>query len=229
LPFSVLLALCDLARCDWLCQHSIDTRRLRTVVDKNLEPESGMTDDLDAAALQQEDNGRGAVYWGTPFESMCCNFPYWTGDHRSVHRGTDWYDSERSYFNSEIGSIIKGDHRFTVLMPLPPEGPVEHQVILFRVDGRDFSDREQLLLNLVRPHVAELFREQRRRRLTAGLTARQVQLVQLAAQGLTNRQIARRLDRSEGTVRTHMENIFQRLGVTSRAAAVARLSEARSP
>jgi DNA-binding NarL/FixJ family response regulator len=42
------------------------------------------------------------------------------------------------------------------------------------------------------------------------------------AAGLTNRQIARHVGLSEHTVRKHIENIFERLQVTSRTAAVAR-------
>jgi DNA-binding CsgD family transcriptional regulator len=44
----------------------------------------------------------------------------------------------------------------------------------------------------------------------------------LLAVGHTNAQIARRLDVSEGTVRTHLENIYRRLGVSSRSAAITR-------
>jgi len=42
------------------------------------------------------------------------------------------------------------------------------------------------------------------------------------AAGHTNIQIARRLGLSEGTVRTHLENIYGRLHVSSRTAAVNR-------
>ena len=48
------------------------------------------------------------------------------------------------------------------------------------------------------------------------------QSVRLVAAGATNAQIARRLGISEGTVRTHMEIIFARLQVSSRAAAITR-------
>src|SRR5215471_3649326 len=47
-------------------------------------------------------------------------------------------------------------------------------------------------------------------------------LLCLVAVGHTNRQLARRLGISEGTVRTHLENIYARLQVSSRAAAVTR-------
>jgi DNA-binding NarL/FixJ family response regulator len=42
------------------------------------------------------------------------------------------------------------------------------------------------------------------------------------AAGHTNAQIARRLGMTEGTVRTHLENIYERLQVSSRTAAVTR-------
>jgi DNA-binding NarL/FixJ family response regulator len=54
------------------------------------------------------------------------------------------------------------------------------------------------------------------------LTARHWEILRLVAEGLTNRQISRRLGVSEGTVRKHLENIYARLQVSSRAAAVTR-------
>ena len=54
------------------------------------------------------------------------------------------------------------------------------------------------------------------------LTPRQNDLLRQLAAGHTNTQIARRLGISEGTVRTHLENIYGKLGVSSRTAAVTR-------
>ncbi|MGN6743917.1 MAG: LuxR C-terminal-related transcriptional regulator, partial [Amnibacterium sp.] len=50
-----------------------------------------------------------------------------------------------------------------------------------------------------------------------GLTARQTELASLVAEGLTNREIARRLHLSERSVESHLERIRLRLGFRSRA------------
>jgi DNA-binding NarL/FixJ family response regulator len=52
--------------------------------------------------------------------------------------------------------------------------------------------------------------------------------LRLVAAGHTNRQIARRLAISEGTVRTRLENIYARLQVSSRTAAVTRAFPGRA-
>ncbi|GLW20638.1 response regulator [Microbispora triticiradicis] len=58
------------------------------------------------------------------------------------------------------------------------------------------------------------------------LTEREVEVLDLVAVGLTNHAVARRLSLSEKTVRNHVSNIFAKLGVSDRAAAVARARDA---
>jgi DNA-binding NarL/FixJ family response regulator len=55
----------------------------------------------------------------------------------------------------------------------------------------------------------------------AALSARELEVLQLAAQGLTVRQIAERLRLSRATVKTHLEHIYEKLEVSDRASAVA--------
>jgi DNA-binding CsgD family transcriptional regulator len=66
-------------------------------------------------------------------------------------------------------------------------------------------------------HAAALL--QQRRASPRVLTDRQVQVLQLVAAGKNNRDIAGALHLSEHTVARHMQNIFAKLGVSSRAAA----------
>ncbi|TMD70049.1 MAG: hypothetical protein E6I91_00665 [Chloroflexi bacterium] len=53
----------------------------------------------------------------------------------------------------------------------------------------------------------------------AGLTAREVEVLRLVAQGLTDRQVAEQLIISPRTVNTHLNSIYNKLGVDTRAAA----------
>lgn len=57
---------------------------------------------------------------------------------------------------------------------------------------------------------------------TETLTPRELEVLQLMARGLTNRQIARRLEISEHTVKFHAAAILGKLSARSRAEAVAR-------
>lgn len=53
------------------------------------------------------------------------------------------------------------------------------------------------------------------------LTPREIELLRLVAEGLPNKAIAQRLSVSENTVKYHMKNILQKLGVRNRAEAIA--------
>ena len=55
----------------------------------------------------------------------------------------------------------------------------------------------------------------------ATLSRREQQVLALLADGLVNKQIAARLGISTNTVKTHLELLFEKLGVTTRAEAVA--------
>jgi DNA-binding NarL/FixJ family response regulator len=55
----------------------------------------------------------------------------------------------------------------------------------------------------------------------AGLTKRELEVLRLVARGMSNQQIATTLVLSEHTVHRHVANVLGKLGVSSRAAAVA--------
>ena len=58
-----------------------------------------------------------------------------------------------------------------------------------------------------------------RRTLPAGLTEREVEVLQLIARGRTNRDVADQLYISPKTVGRHIENIYNKIGVSTRAGA----------
>lgn len=63
---------------------------------------------------------------------------------------------------------------------------------------------------------------------TFGLTKREIQILELAARGVTNKLIGEQLNLSNRTIEVHMHNIFMKLGVSSRTEAVTRAIRDRS-
>jgi DNA-binding NarL/FixJ family response regulator len=60
-----------------------------------------------------------------------------------------------------------------------------------------------------------------------GLSERELEVLTYVAVALTNRQIASRMDITEGTVKRHLRNIFAKLGASSRIDAVNKALDAR--
>jgi DNA-binding NarL/FixJ family response regulator len=56
--------------------------------------------------------------------------------------------------------------------------------------------------------------------MMSNLTAHQTAIVKLVTLGLSNRQIAQQLDITEGTVKRHLHNIYDKLGVANRYALI---------
>jgi len=104
-------------------------------------------------------------------------------------------------------------------------------------DRRDFTEEERLILNLLVPHITQAFKnvevyEKARQTVAAlekskqtlksyGLTCREEDVLYWVAQGKTNAETARILKIAPGTVKIHLEKIYQKLGVENRTAASA--------
>jgi HD-GYP domain-containing protein (c-di-GMP phosphodiesterase class II) len=80
--------------------------------------------------------------------------------------------------------------------------------------GRLDSDAVNAVLSAGQASPAPPARER-----TGGLTEREIEVLRLVARGLTNRQIGLRLSISAKTVGHHVQHIYDRIGVSSRAGA----------
>jgi DNA-binding CsgD family transcriptional regulator len=158
-------------------------------------------------------------------EEACPTYPLRDIDHAgSVEplRITDFV-STRAFRKTACYAVVMRpygvEHELKVWLPAPPG---QSRCFDFsRGPGRDFSDRDVAILRLVRPHLARLRARWEHAPRPAELTERERDVLELLAQGLTNREIAARLFISSGTVRTHLEHVYEKLGVRSRAGAVA--------
>ncbi len=79
------------------------------------------------------------------------------------------------------------------------------------------------LLDLI--HAPKPIPEPQEGKLVESLSERELEVLQLVADGLSNRQIAERLYVTLGTVKKHLYNIFSKLGVKNRIQAVSRGQE----
>ena len=72
------------------------------------------------------------------------------------------------------------------------------------------------------PFTAVTAESAEEQRTTMGVTRRELEILQLIADGLSNREIAQRLFVSENTVKTHSSRLFEKLDARRRTQAVQR-------
>jgi DNA-binding CsgD family transcriptional regulator len=151
----------------------------------------------------------------------------------AVARGD--HDAARRSFEDALDLLVASDARFDVARvrldlaatlsalgrPDPARREVEAALAAFQELGAEgeSAGAEAMLGKLCRPSVA----------LPPGaadtplgeLSSRELEVLSLVAEGLTNNDIAERLVLSEHTVNRHVANILRKLGLPSRAAAAA--------
>lgn len=113
------------------------------------------------------------------------------------------------------------DDALRMWLPAPPG---RARSVYLERSGKDYTDRERTLFSLLRPHLGRMrINAESRRHMdtTRGLTPREKEVLGWVARGKTNPEIAGELFISPETVRKHLENIFEKLGVRTRTAAAA--------
>lgn len=208
LPWSILHELRALIPCAWIGIDSTDLAGRVVLFEQGVDlPE--FRDDLDDVYWQHQD-------WCCALSRRVAHPVTMTSDLMML---AEW---RRTPFYIDWCAPHGLDHDLQVKLPAPPGRPLALSLTRGRHDP-NFSDRDRALLTLLRPHLYHTHIEVlRRRRGIPKLTERQWQLLQLVDGGLSNTQIARRLFITENTVRKHLENIFERLQVQNRTAALAR-------
>ncbi len=161
------------------------------------------------------------AFWRHYPGSAFCNYPTRTGDHHSVVLRSD-VCSTREWKQSPMYLEVLADAKldFEMMCPLPSGVGRSRRLLFSRSGSRDFTESDRLALALLRPHLAEMV-GRRSEPTPSSLTERQTELMHLVVKGRSNAQIATALHLSPHTVRAHLTNIFDRLGVSTRAAAVA--------
>jgi DNA-binding NarL/FixJ family response regulator len=119
--------------------------------------------------------------------------------------------SER--LRSALAAALRAHPEFEVVAAAATRDELRRsaEVILVAEETRRMSDEDGAVAASIDGHAPR----------AVLLTAREREVLQLLADGLGNKQIAARLGISTSTVKTHVEELFERLEVASRAEAVA--------
>jgi DNA-binding CsgD family transcriptional regulator len=141
--------------------------------------------------------------------------------------------SRRELLRSSVYKLVLEpaalEHSLSVRLPMSSD-----MSFVFDRGDRDFTERDREVLLTLTPHLARLYEAaETRRRLQAALAQlesnqavdmpREREVLELVAEGHTNGAIATQLWISPGTVRKHLDNLYNKLGVHTRTAAAARL------
>jgi DNA-binding CsgD family transcriptional regulator len=220
LPPSLLQDVMDQIRCDVVAFAGFDSELQLTWYTQSI---------LGPGAVAVID--RDPVHWEHFWDCELCSHPDRTGDLRSVLTIADFYSTRQWHSIGRCGIYrpMGFDRALMLTLPAGPSSAARPsrtlRLFFFRGPGADFAERDRAVLTLLRPHLQDAYADaQRRRHPIPILTRRQQELLRLVAAGNTNGQIARKLSISEGTVRTHLENIYRKLDVSSRVAAITRAS-----
>jgi DNA-binding CsgD family transcriptional regulator len=215
MPWALLEGLIRLVPCDVdvTYQHH-DHQALRNVCLQGVE-------DGGTRVGPYEWDGEDQLFWRHWWHGLC-SWPQRTGDLHTVIQTRDFFPTERARLAGPAVDVLPGV-RAAMIVSLPAAPGEARRVIFMRHGEAAFSERERQIAALLRPHVQEIWLAAERRRAgVPQLTAREWEVLALAATGMSYADIARQLFISVGTVRKHMEHVRERLGVHSIPAAAAK-------
>lgn len=158
------------------------------------------------------------------FHALRAQYPHAPSDPGAILRWSDKLSRRalrRLELYWEVTHPLGCEHVLTIW--LRDESTVFGGLAFDRFRG-DFRERDLDLLELLLPHLIRVARTaaQRWPAAAASLTPREREILAWVARGKTNPQIAGVLHLAPGTVRKHLDNIYDKLDVPNRAAAVTR-------
>jgi DNA-binding CsgD family transcriptional regulator len=140
---------------------------------------------------------------------------------RAWQRAEPTAQSDAEELGPRWRTAVAAGFREAVAFPAVWEDEVIAVIELVSREQLEFTERLKRSLTAIGYVLGHFFAHRRGILDDRVITDRQIEILRLAAQGLSGRQIAEQLVVSPSTVKTHFENSYARLGVRNRSAAVA--------
>jgi DNA-binding CsgD family transcriptional regulator len=128
-------------------------------------------------------------------------------------------DDEPEFRRAEIARAA--GLRSALVFPAVDAGEVIAALSFYSFDRREPSPRLERTLAGIGHQLGRFLSRRRAQLEPSPLSPRELEVLNLAAEGLSGPKIAERLVVSPSTVKTHFENIYEKLGVSDRGGAVA--------
>ena len=211
---SVLDLVQHLLHAEWVTFVALDSTQPRIRFLQGVGPDGEHTWESETIAEARK-NPFWQRYWDP---DKGCGYADRTGDYTFVRRASDCQSLRQ---RRARGTSDEELHDRLIQACLPAESRGRYSRVTAFRDGLDFTEKDLLFLTLLQPHLhASYTANAAARRGTPTLTQRQMDIMRMVRAGLSNRQIARRTGLSEGTVHSHLTNIYARLDVQSRTEAL---------
>jgi DNA-binding CsgD family transcriptional regulator len=224
----LLSCLCRIIGCDDVTYSDLDAKARFDHAYLSMNEDDGGCDSSDET---------GSPFWQHYWSCPPSSYRDATGD-VAVTMVADFYSARQWRSQPTYVDRLQPNGLTEEMMVSLPGEPGQAPRVLFWRQSRPFTDRDRLLARLLLPHIVAAHRAFTGDEpaieappveappieaplLRCGLTKRQFELMRLVAAGLSNRQIGRQLGISQATVGKHLENVYHRLAVPNRAAAVA--------
>jgi DNA-binding CsgD family transcriptional regulator len=123
-------------------------------------------------------------------------------------------------FQPRDAAVMGGIKSSLAFPALGPDGPIA-VLSFYGFEHRTVSDSLTRTLSAIGHELGNFLSTRRDELDPRPLTPRELEVLRVAAEGNTGPQIAASLFISPATVKTHFDNIYEKLGVSDRAAAVA--------
>ncbi|WP_280468287.1 helix-turn-helix transcriptional regulator [Nocardia cyriacigeorgica] len=148
------------------------------------------------------------------------------GDNDAFTAALDRYAAENRWYDHARTTLLQGEFLHRTRARTKARAALRNSVATFeRLDARPWTARAEATLRAAGEPTAA---QPPCHAVIGRLTARELEIVRLAAAGATNREIGERLWLSPKTVAHHLYRAFPKLGVTNRGA-LARLDLATEP
>ena len=211
----VLDLLQGLLQADWVTFIGLDSTLPRIRFHQYVDPEGEQGFECETVT-----EARANPFWHQYWDpDKGCSYADRTGDYTFVRRASDLASlrQRRARHEADLGQFDEG----MIQACLPAESFGRYSRVTGWRNGSDFTEKDILFLRLLQPQLERAYSANVVARHTSpALTPRQLHVMGMVQAGLTNRQIARRIGVSEGTIHNHLTNIYARLAVQSRTAAV---------